>query len=242
MYILFSWLGIHLNSAALNRHWIDIWSVFCPILPNCGTIVEKISTFFRDWKFLRIISNIFQKMLNILDTSLKSQRNPNSGFSWCEVISVPGFLERLAEVGGYPVEFYPMSQYPFESGGANHCHVAVWILLHGVSTSDEDFLHLRSYCQSARRQTVGKCRHVRTLLTKWEKQFFLMETESWGSSRAILNPVLQNATVQHKDFKIFQPGSAGIREHLAYWTFLPTHGHQILHLNVPQAEVLSEQC
>jgi hypothetical protein len=58
-------------------------------------------------------------------------------------------------LGNYPLEFHPLNQYPFEGENMDHCHIAAWFTLHGILPEHEDFHHLRSFAQSARRQAEG---------------------------------------------------------------------------------------
>ncbi|KAJ7620540.1 hypothetical protein DFH06DRAFT_1144069 [Mycena polygramma] len=72
-----------------------------------------------------------------------------------ELLSVPGFFEKLIEHGCYAIDFYPMSQYAYGRDHMDLCHVAAWIVLHGILPSHHDFPHLRSFAQSARRHRDG---------------------------------------------------------------------------------------
>ncbi|KAJ7675073.1 hypothetical protein B0H17DRAFT_1140510 [Mycena rosella] len=72
-----------------------------------------------------------------------------------ELLSVPGYFHRIIQFGEYPEDFLPMSPYPFGTEHLDHCAVAAWLVIHGISPSSDDFGMLQSFAQSARRQDDG---------------------------------------------------------------------------------------
>ncbi|KAJ7807165.1 hypothetical protein B0H13DRAFT_1929178 [Mycena leptocephala] len=95
--------------------------------------------------------------LQALAPNPREDRNLHNQFIECalELLSVPGFFERIVEIGVYPLEFHALNQYPFTPDNLDHFHVAAWFTLHGILPGHEDFHHLRSFAQSARRQAEG---------------------------------------------------------------------------------------
>ncbi|KAJ7473860.1 hypothetical protein B0H11DRAFT_2236340 [Mycena galericulata] len=100
-----------------------------------------------------ILDLISLNTIQALAPNVREDRDAHTHFveRCLELLSIPGYYARLVEIGGYQSDFHPLSPYPYELEMLDHCHIAAWLMLHGIVPGCVDFDALQSFAVSARR-------------------------------------------------------------------------------------------
>lgn len=69
------------------------------------------------------------------------------------VFSIPGYYQRILELGNYPIGNNTAAEYPFLTDNITHSQVAAWFAMHGLATTGEHIGLVESFFCSRRHAT-----------------------------------------------------------------------------------------
>ncbi|KAJ6555108.1 hypothetical protein DFH09DRAFT_1493210 [Mycena vulgaris] len=134
------------TSIIITRTALRTWPMGVPDASGIYPTTTRASPFVED---LVALTTIFALAPNFHEDRALHIHSTDSAV---ELFSIPGYFRHIVQLGEYNVDYVPMGQYPFDVEHLDHCSIAAWFVLHGITPNDGDFHILEHYAQSARRE------------------------------------------------------------------------------------------